>query len=206
MVDIKVNERQPSIAGLLNYTQQTPFSPDVEQKSIHDTEVAREKARQPFPIHLNIVIQIIGSRGDIQPFVALGQELTAHNHRVRIATHPTFRDFVLEAGLEFFSIGGDPEQLMAFMVQNPSLIPAFSTIRSGAIQRRRREMREIIDGCWKSCFESGDGHPFVANAIIANPPSLAHIHCAQRLGIPLHIMFTWVCVKSHTNERLTYLS
>ena len=32
--------------------------------------------------------------------------------------------------------------------------------------------------------------PFVADAIIANPPSLAHIHCAQRLGIPLHIMFT----------------
>jgi hypothetical protein len=31
---------------------------------------------------------------------------------------------------------------------------------------------------------------FVADAIIANPPSLAHIHCAQRLGIPLHIIFT----------------
>ena len=194
---------------MLNYTQQTPFSPDVEQnKSIHDIEVAQERAGQPFPIHLNIVIQVIGSRGDIQPFVALGQELTAHHHRVRIATHPIFRDFVLDAGLEFFSIGGDPEQLMAFMVQNPSLIPAFSTIRSGAIQRRRREMREIIDGCWRSCSESGDGRPFVADAIIANPPSLAHIHCAQRLGIPLHIMFTWVCsnhVKSNAYERPTYL-
>jgi len=196
-VDIHVNERRPSIAGLLNYVQQTTLSSDVERKkSIHDTEVAREKSGQPFPINLNIVIQVIGSRGDIQPFVALGQELTAHHHRVRIATHPIFRDFVLEAGLEFFSIGGDPEQLMAFMVQNPSLIPGLSTIRSGALQRRRREMREIVDGCWKSCFESGDGRPFVADAIIANPPSLAHIHCAQRLGIPLHIMFTWVYFQS----------
>lgn len=62
---------------------------------------------------------------------------------------------------------------MAFMVRNPNLVPAFSTIRSGAIQRRRREMREIIDSCWKSCFESDYGHPFVADAIIANPPSLA---------------------------------
>ncbi len=32
--------------------------------------------------------------------------------------------------------------------------------------------------------------PFVADAIIANPPSFAHIHCAERLGIPLHLMFT----------------
>ncbi len=34
------------------------------------------------------------------------------------------------------------------------------------------------------------GKPFVADAIIANPPSFAHIHCAERLGIPLHLMFT----------------
>ncbi len=25
----------------------------------------------------------------------------------------------------------------------------------------------------------------------ANPPSFAHIHCAERLGIPLHLMFTF---------------
>lgn len=158
---------------------------------------------------MNIVIQVIGSRGDIQPFIALGKQLKEHGHRVRLATHLAFRDFVLDGGLEFFCIGGDPEELMAFMVQNPSLLPAFSTIRSGAIQKRRREMRQIIYGCWKSCIETGDGtnlhqikddpwsdktdhrrRAFVADAIIANPPGLAHIHCAQRLGIPLHMMFT----------------
>jgi hypothetical protein len=32
--------------------------------------------------------------------------------------------------------------------------------------------------------------PFVADAIIANPPSFGHVHCAEKLGIPLHIMFT----------------
>lgn len=38
----------------------------------------------------------------------------------------------------------------------------------------------------------------MANAIIANPPSFAHIHCAQKLGIPLHLMFTmpWSATKS----------
>lgn len=162
-----------------------------------------------FSLHLNLVIQVIGSQGDIQPFVALGRELKAQGHRVRLATHLAFRQFVLDSGLEFFNIGGDPEQLMAFMVKNPGLLPGFKAIRSGEIQKRRREMKEIFNGCWKSCFLKGDGtdlhqikedlwneavdyrqRPFVADAIIANPPSLAHIHCAQRLGIPLHIIFT----------------
>ena len=49
----------------------------------------------------------------------------------------------------------------------------------------------MCPGCWASCIApSEDGEPFVANAIIANPPSFAHVHCAQALGIPLHIMFT----------------
>ena len=33
--------------------------------------------------------------------------------------------------------------------------------------------------------------PFIADAIIANPPSFAHFHCAERLGIPLHLVFTF---------------
>ena len=37
----------------------------------------------------------------------------------------------------------------------------------------------------------GKKNPFVADAIIANPPSFAHIHCAEALGIPLHLMFTF---------------
>ncbi len=62
---------------------------------------------------LNIVVQVVGSRGDVQPFVALGAELQKYGHRVRLATHGVFRDFVLGAGLEFYPIGGDPAELMA---------------------------------------------------------------------------------------------
>jgi UDP:flavonoid glycosyltransferase YjiC (YdhE family) len=51
--------------------------------------------------------------GDVQPFIALGQELKAVGHRVRLATHGTFEAFVRDSGLEFFSIGGDPADLMA---------------------------------------------------------------------------------------------
>ena len=70
----------------------------------------------PWDIPLNIVIQVVGSRGDVQPFVALGNELQKHGHRVRLATHGVFEDFVQKEGLEFYPIGGDPTQLMAVCV------------------------------------------------------------------------------------------
>lgn len=32
----------------------------------------------------------------------------------------------------------------------------------------------------------------MADAIISNPVSYAHLHCAEALGIPLHLMFPQV--------------
>jgi hypothetical protein len=62
---------------------------------------------------LNIVVQVVGSRGDVQPFVALGTALQRYGHRVRLATHDVFAEFVRKSGLEFYPIGGDPEDLMS---------------------------------------------------------------------------------------------
>ncbi|KAJ5775078.1 uncharacterized protein N7511_000089 [Penicillium nucicola] len=145
-----------------------------------------------FDLQLNIVIQIVGSRGDVQPFVALGNELQIRGHRVRIATHDVFADFVTESGLEFFPIGGNPAELMAYMVKNPGLLPQMETLRSGEIQKKRAMVGTMLNGCWRSCIENDprSNETFVADAIIANPPSFAHIHCAQALSIPLHLMFT----------------
>ncbi|OHW99369.1 glycosyltransferase family 28 domain-containing protein [Colletotrichum incanum] len=155
---------------------------------------------------LNIAIHIVGSRGDIQPFIPIAQLLMKppYGHRVRICTHPVFKEFVESNGVEFFSIGGDPEALMAYMVKNPGLLPSRESVKAGDIGQRRKEMAEIINGAWRSCIEAGDGMGdrttaatvknaddlFVADAIIANPPSMAHIHCAEKLGIPLHMVFT----------------
>ncbi|KOS36847.1 hypothetical protein ACN38_g12379 [Penicillium nordicum] len=161
-------------------------------------------------LELNIVIQVVGSRGDVQPFVALGNELQRHGHRVRLATHGVFESFVRDSGLEFFSIGGDPSELMAYMVKNPGLIPQMKSVQEGDIQHKRVMVGQILQGCWQSCIEddSVTKTPFVADAIIANPPSFAHIHCAQALGIPLHMMFTmpWTSTRSfpHPLANLKY--
>ncbi|KAJ6442575.1 UDP-glucose,sterol transferase [Purpureocillium lavendulum] len=146
----------------------------------------------PRSIRLNVVVQVVGSRGDVQPFVALGRELQRHGHRVRLATHDVFARFVRDAGLDFFPVGGDPAELMAYMVQNPGLIPGVRALRAGDVQRKRRMVAAMLRGFWSSCVEPDPATsvPFVADAIIANPPSFAHVHCAQALGVPLHLVFT----------------
>ena len=158
----------------------------------------------PPPPRLDIVIQVAGSRGDVQPFVALGCALQRdHHHRVRLATHSVFKNFVRSAGLEFYPLGGDPAELMAYIVKNPGLIPSFASVKAGDIGRKRDMLGEILEGCWKSCIESDQrtDAPFVADAIIANPPSMGHVHCAQALSIPLHIMFTmpWSTTRSFSH-------
>ncbi|KAI1496357.1 hypothetical protein F5X99DRAFT_74373 [Biscogniauxia marginata] len=225
-VNISINQTGRQLADII--------APALRNQLREDARIASESPLPPAyippslggqpgqnpPPRLNVVIQIVGSRGDVQPFIALGQILkNTYGHRVRVATHGTFQKFVEENGLEFFNIGGDPAELMAFMVKNPGLMPGMDALKNGEITRRRKGIEEIIMGCWRSCIETGDGlgppprfgrrerendgppatppatgdsrhKPFVADAIIANPPSFAHIHVAEKIGVPLHLMFT----------------
>lgn len=207
-VDIRLNQRDRNLSLLLGRVvhqlddltrDEHPSPPSWTPPS----PGAEPRAGTPLPPAMNIVIQIVGSRGDVQPFIALAKVLRLRfGHRVRLATHPNFKDFVQSHDIEFFSIGGDPHGLMAFMVKNPGLMPGFDSLRSGDVGKRRREVAEYLEGCWRSCFQAGDGispqmddddlsqKPFVADCIIANPPSFAHAHIAERLGIPVHIFFT----------------
>ena len=161
---ISVNETANSgyLAKALGATLKCHLQPqDSHVEEAHDVhnrqgELHGSKASIP---KLNIVIMVIGSRGDIQPFLKIGKILKEkHGHRVRIATHPTFKTFVeKDIGLEFFSVGGDPSELMAFMVKNPGLIPSMETVKAGEIGRRRESMYEM-------CMLS---HSFTTSASVA---------------------------------------
>ena len=48
---------------------------------------------------MRVLIVTLGSRGDIQPYVALGKGLQAAGHQVTIATHCNAQAFVAEHGL-----------------------------------------------------------------------------------------------------------
>jgi len=56
---------------------------------------------------MKIVIQTFGTRGDVQPFVALGRVLRARGHRVRIATCERFREFIEAHELDYGYINNE---------------------------------------------------------------------------------------------------
>ena len=60
----------------------------------------------------------IGSRGDVQPYIALGRGLQKEGHRVTIVTHEEYKEWVTGFGVEHRTAGGDPGALMKLSVEN----------------------------------------------------------------------------------------
>lgn len=56
---------------------------------------------------LRITLVSVGSRGDVQPYVALGLALQARGHAVTIATEARLQPLVAEFGLRFAALVGD---------------------------------------------------------------------------------------------------
>ena len=119
-IDININSKTDELKRFLSDEQAEP-----KKLRLDSLFPDRDETNYRNPPALNIVTQVVGSRGsniqdsaeigDVQPFIALGNQLQGYGHRVRIATHPTFEKFVTDAGLEFFSIGGDPAELMSVL-------------------------------------------------------------------------------------------
>ena len=56
---------------------------------------------------MRIVIPTIGSRGDVQPFIALAQGLQRAGHTVWLASHPVMKELVESHGVTFAPVGPD---------------------------------------------------------------------------------------------------
>jgi len=62
---------------------------------------------------MKITIFAAGSRGDIQPCIALGRGLQQAGYRVCLAAPEDFADFVRKHEVGFYPLGGDVQQIMA---------------------------------------------------------------------------------------------
>ncbi len=60
---------------------------------------------------MNLTLIAIGSRGDVQPCVALGRGLLEVGYAVRFVTFETFRPMVTAQGLAFWPVAGDAQAL-----------------------------------------------------------------------------------------------
>ncbi|XP_019453369.1 PREDICTED: sterol 3-beta-glucosyltransferase UGT80B1 isoform X2 [Lupinus angustifolius] len=176
---VKVDlERSTSVSELLELQS-------FEESTVSESLTSESKSSVP---RLQIVMLVVGTRGDVQPFLAIAKRLQEYGHRVRLATHANFNTFVKSTGVDFYPLGGDPRVLAGYMARNKGLIPS----DPAEISVQRKQLNAIIDSLLPACTAADleTGVPFRAQAIIANPPAYGHAHVAEALGVPIHIFFT----------------
>jgi len=54
---------------------------------------------------VNLILPTVGTRGDVQPYIALALGLRQAGHSVTLATHPCMRGLVESYGVAFVPIG-----------------------------------------------------------------------------------------------------
>ena len=60
---------------------------------------------------MRIAIIATGSRGDVEPYIALGKGLIAVGNEVILVTHGNFKAFVQSHGVEFWPVGGNVQDV-----------------------------------------------------------------------------------------------
>lgn len=127
-----------------------------------------------------ITLLTAGSRGDTQPYVALGQTLKKAGFKVRIAAPETFKDLINEFELEFYSLPGDISIIardkklrQAMSADNPlKIIMGFNTLKNYA----KNYALSMQQGFYNACLGS--------DAIVYHPGATIGHFVAQELGIP----------------------
>lgn len=116
----KLHLLHPQLVPLLTHVD------DGEAAVIYDdfgSANAQGPANSPGPLRIKCLT--IGSRGDVQPFIALCKGLKAEGHTVTIATHTEFGDWIKSHGIGFAPIAGDPAQLMRLCVEHDMFTAGF---------------------------------------------------------------------------------
>jgi UDP:flavonoid glycosyltransferase YjiC (YdhE family) len=97
---------------------------------------------------MKIVIATCGTRGDIQPLMALAQALNRRGHRALIAAPPEHGAWVENCGCHFQALGSDFTKLLSRYPQVHTLKPmiSFLGILRREIRKQLFQLPDIIEG------------------------------------------------------------
>ncbi|KAJ7212149.1 glycosyltransferase family 1 protein [Mycena pura] len=143
----------------------------------------------------------IGSRGDVQPYIALGLGLIKEGHTVTIVTHEEYKPWIESFGIKHKQAGGDPGALMKLSVENKMFSPDF-------FKESIHNFRPWLDQCmsFQQCvvnlrltfsvlldsWESCQG----ADILLESPSAMSGVHIAEALNIPYFRTFTMPWTKT----------
>jgi sterol 3beta-glucosyltransferase len=122
---------------------------------------------------LRITITTGGSRGEVQPYVALGLGLEAAGHEVRISAQAAYQQFVQERGLGFHPISGDPRQLVSELLEAGNNPVRFA-----------RRLRRVLGSLMEQNLEEYLAACRDAEVIVYSPVGFLGYYVAGTLGVP----------------------
>ena len=99
---------------------------------------------------MKILLSSIGSRGDVQPLLALALELRALGHQARLCVAPNFKEWIESYGLECAPIGPDLKKLTGGTVPGKPVLPPKEQLQKMAEETVRTQFQVITEaarGC-----------------------------------------------------------
>jgi sterol 3beta-glucosyltransferase len=128
-----------------------------------------------------IVFLTSGTRGDVQPLIALALGLQAAGKPVRIAAPPAFAELVTSYGLPFARVEGNPSELMMSPGGQSALTFDGNPVRSlSATLEYLHKVRPIYARMLQNATEVCKD----ASMLVVGLPTTWGTHIAEALGIP----------------------
>lgn len=128
-------------------------------------------------------IHTLGTRGDVQPYLALARGLLARGHKVLLVAPAQFADAIEAQGVGFAPL---PEEFLA-LLESPETKKVIGGSGTGfgagfkLIKHYRHLMRGLLDAEWEAA------RAFDPDAILHHPKALGAPHIAAKLNVPLFL-------------------
>ena len=131
----------------------------------------------------NLTFLCFGSRGDVQPYVALGAGFHKAGYHVRIATHDIFKEMVTSHGLEFASVKGNPRELLEGDSTKEMLKTGNNPVKMVFEIRKLAEavLSEMLTSAIEACVGS--------DALLYGMMGIPAYHLADKWKLPRFPMF-----------------
>lgn len=127
---------------------------------------------------MRVLILATGTRGDVQPYVALGLGLQAAGHQVLFVSSQTFRDFVCDRDLAFHPLSVDVKQVLNSEIGTEILQKGSNPIQF--LRLYQKLMQPYIDQQLQESWQACQG----AEALIYSPLSFGSASFGEKLRVP----------------------
>ncbi|MFN8464124.1 MAG: glycosyltransferase [Caldilineaceae bacterium] len=140
---------------------------------------------------MRITVLAVGSRGDAQPYMALGMGLQQAGHEVKIATHEVFREMVTERGLEFGLIRLNPQEMLKQEAGQAWMEAGKNPLRF--IRHMARAFAPLLHEMLTDCLHACEG----SDVVLISPLAIAALPAVERVGARAMLVTLWSNLPTH---------